>query len=402
MKTIVFVRKNANPRMYNQVYALKQSKNYKLILLCRTFDEIMLGKFREVFDEIICYQPLDLQKHGLRQDVSSSFPMHLMKYVINHYIDPHIGRMSERIRLPYILRQLEPDVCVCQGTEYKIITQVMKNTKCPIILDVHDGSPTKGIENLSESIREKEKYIFEHASGIIHRGPPEIEINYYKEHGYKITCPVLQHIDCCNKAFFVNKNTRKLSSEDGELHLVGMGGGYSSLLYTQLIKKLTKQKIHYHLYCVPHSIISPIVFKEYKKLNKNEKYFHLEKAVPFDKVQEEIAKYDFGTHLAPHEYLRNYSYIYKKVSFGNRPLTYLESGLPTIISEGIGLQKEFAEENGIGFGVKDNEIDNIYEMIKKYDYDKAKENVLKTREKFLIDNYVERLVKFYDEVIQRG
>lgn len=396
--TIAFVRRGISPRLYNQVFALKQSKKYRLILICANFDDYIFGKFRDVFDEIICYQPLDLRKY-IKQNIKNSFPVHFGKYWIIH--NSVLESISEKERLPFFLKKLNPDVIVCQHTEHELITQVMKNVKCAIILDVHDGSPLKGIENLSKKIYEKEKYIFEHASGIIHRGPPEIEINYYKEHGYNITCPTLQFLDYCNRDFFVNANVKKLSDEDDEYHLVGMGGGHSSIHFISLVKRLAKQKIHYHLYLVPYGLISPIAFKEFKKLNKTEKYFHLEKAVPFDKVQKEIAKYDFGAHLAPHEYLKDYSYIWKKVTFGNRPFTYLESGLPTIISEDIGLQKEFVEENGIGFGVKDNEIDNIYEIIKKYNYNGAKENVLKTREKFLIDNYVEKLVKFYDDVIQK-
>ncbi|MBU4501967.1 MAG: hypothetical protein KKA79_05200, partial [Nanoarchaeota archaeon] len=244
---------------------------------------------------------------------------------------------------------------------------------------------------------DRDKYCFEHANGIVHRGP-DLEIDYYRNHGYKITCPTLHYVDCCNKEFFANHNVKKLSGEDGEYHIVNMGGGLSSHHNIIFAKRFTKQKIHLHLYCVPHSIISPIVFKEYKKLDKNEKYFHMEEAVPFDKTPQEIAKYDFGLHITGD--IHKYRQEYLKIASSNRIFTYLEAGLPIILSNRLEYMKKITEENKAGFSVKDEEIDNLHILIEKYDYDEIRKNVLKAREKFLIDNYAKRLVKFYDTVIQ--
>ncbi|MCG2825361.1 MAG: hypothetical protein L6265_02070 [Thermoplasmatales archaeon] len=397
MKTIVFVRNAANPRMYNQMFALKQTNKYRLIHVCKTFDSYTLSRFNKVFDKIICYQPLDLQKHGLRQNVKSSFPIHFMRYVIAHYIDPRIGHLGERIRLPSLLKQLKVDVFNCLGT-CELTAQVIKNTKSPVILDFHNGSISKGIENLSKEEYERDKYCFEHASGIIHRGP-KFEMDYYRSHGYKITCPIFHYVDGCNKEFFVKHNVKKLSDEDREYHLVNTGSGlysHDNIIFT---KKITKQKIHMHIYPVPHSIISPIVFKELIKLNKTEKYFHLEKAVPFDKVPQEISKYDFGLNMTGD--LHKYRQEYLKIASGYRIFTYFEASLPIILSNRMEFMKKIVEENKAGFSVKDNEIDDIQNMIKKYNYKELRENVFRAREKLSINNYAERLIKFYDEIIQK-
>ena len=50
MKTVVFLRHGPYPRIYNQAYALKKTKKYKLIFLCRNFDEKNLEIFKKVFD----------------------------------------------------------------------------------------------------------------------------------------------------------------------------------------------------------------------------------------------------------------------------------------------------------------------------------------------------------------
>ncbi|MBU4501658.1 MAG: hypothetical protein KKA79_03640, partial [Nanoarchaeota archaeon] len=183
MKTIAFVRNAVSPRMYNQVYALKQTNKYRLILVCKTFDQYALGRFNNVFDEIVCYQPIDLQKHGLGQNIKSSLSVHFMKYVIAHYIDARVGRLSERMKLPPLLKKLEPDMFNCLGTS-KLTANVIKNAECPVVLDFHNGTIGEGIENLSKEEHDRDKYCFEHANGIVHRGP-DLEIDYYRNHGYK-------------------------------------------------------------------------------------------------------------------------------------------------------------------------------------------------------------------------
>lgn len=400
MKTIVFVRIIPNPRMYNQAFALKQTDKYRLVLVCETFDQYTLGRFYKVFDKIICYQPLDLQRPWLSQNVKSPPALHFMKYVISHYIDTRIENLSRRVRLPAIIKHLKADVFNCVGTyEFELTAQIIKNTKSPVILDIHNGSISKGIENLSKKEYERDKYCLEHTSGIIHRGPVA-EMDYYRSHGYKITCSVLHYVDCCNKEFFANNNVKKLSSEDGECHIVQIGSGFSSYHNITFVKKITKQKIHLHLYPVPHSIISPVIFREFVKLNKTEKYFHLEKPIPFDKIPQEISKYNFGSVLHMPAYLNQRGRLYYKIGTSYRIFTFFEAGLPIIINDCMEYMKKIVEENKAGFSVKDNEIDDLQNIIKKYNYEELRENTLRAREKLLIDNYAERLTKFYDDIIQ--
>lgn len=401
MRTIVFVRRQPNPRMYNQAYALKQSKKYRSILLCKTFDYCNFSIFSKIFDDIICYQHLDLQKNGLHQDIESSPKLHVIKYMVSLYIDPWIGNISELIRLPSIMRRLKADVYNCPGGPYEITQRVIKNATCSVVLDLHNGSISKGIKNLSKMKYEIDKYNFEHVSGIIHRGA-KFEIDYYKDHGYNIACPVFTYQDYCNKEFFVDDNVKKLSYEDGEHHIVNMGGGFSSHYIFPTLKKLGKQKIHFHLYLVPHSIISPVIFKNYIELNKTKKYFHLEKAVPVDKVHKEISKYDFGSMVYAPEYLNQFQPKYLKIATAYRIFTYLEAGLPIIISERMEYIKNMVEENKIGFSVKDREFDDLNNMIDSYDYEELRRNVFKTREKLLFDKHEKDLVNFYDTIIENN
>lgn len=401
MKTIVFVRGKPNPRMYNQVLALKRSGNYRLILLCKTFDHCNFSIFSKIFDDIVCYQHLDLQKNGFYQNIDSSPKLHFIKYMVASYIDPWMGNLSELTRLPSIMKHLKADVYNCPGGPYELTQRVIKNTKCPVILDLHNGSISKGIENLSKMKYEIDKYNFEHVAGIIHRGA-KFETKYYRDHGYNILCPVFIHRDYSNREFFVGRNVKKLSSDDREYHIVNMGGGFSSRYIFHTLKKLGKQKIHFHLYLVPHSIISPVIFKSYIRLNETESYFHLEKAVPVDKVHKEISKYDFGSMVYTPEYLDQYQPKYLKIATAYRIFTYLEAGLPIIVSKRMEYIKNMVEENKIGFSVKDGEFDNLHNTIDSYDYEELRRNVFKTREKLLFDKHEKDLVNFYDTIIENN
>ncbi|MBU4501201.1 MAG: hypothetical protein KKA79_01315 [Nanoarchaeota archaeon] len=296
MKTVVFLRREPTSRLYNLAYALKKTNKYRVVLVCDRFDNYNLSKFNQVFDEIICYQILDFRKYSLLPTLRGSYLSDLVKDIISFSINWKIGYLCEHLTLPKILKKINPDACVCQHTEHFLTTQVIKNVKCPVILNVHNGSRAVGIESLSKKEYNLEKYCFEHAGGIIHRGP-EFEIDYYREHRYNITCPILRYLDYCNKEFFLDYEAKKLSMQDKEYHLVDIGGGFSAYIFpTSNIKKITNQKMHFHQYFpryIPHMFVyqsSHKVYRDIVNLYKSEKYFHFERPMPFDKITHEISK----------------------------------------------------------------------------------------------------------------
>lgn len=394
MKTIIFVRRAPALRVYNQALVLKKTNKYKLVFIGQTaIDQNTLRMFNKVFDKVMFYQPLDFQ-YWLGK-IKQSPVRYLMKHGVLRLADDEMRYLSERIKLPAIIKHFDADGFNCLVKPYELVNQVMKHANCHIILDAYDfDGMYKGVEKLSKSLYEREKYCFESAGGVIHRGPG-FEIDYYKSHGYEITCPTLSFLDYCNKEFFVNRNIKKLSSEDNEWHIVHIGSALSPL-FMSLPKKLAKQKIHLHIYPTPTSV-APIAFKNLIKLNKTEKYFHLENTVPYDRVNHEIAKYDFGAHF----HLTSMSEIGLKVSHCHRVFNYLEAGLPVIVSDRLELIKKTVVENKVGFSVKDEDFSELHNIIEKYDYEELRKNVLRAREKLLIDNHAERLIKFYDNITQR-
>lgn len=398
MKTILFTRTNPTPRIYNELYSLKNTNNYKLILLCESFYPPSLKILTKVFDEIIYYKPpvLNYQRYGLVQKGNDSPKIHQLKNILTQPLEKITKPITAK-RLSILINSIHADLYNCRDT-YALTKKVLKTVKKPVLMDLQDGTIVAGVNNLTESRRNQDKYCFENVSGIMHRGP-KYEIEYYKKYGYNIKCPILNYLDYCNKEFFVDNNKNKLSLKDGECHIISMGSGMNHPHILSLIKRITKQKIHFHLYLVPHSTLDFNIYNQCHQLHKKIKYFHLEKAVPFHKIQEEISKYDYGAMVHDIGYLNQMQPEYKKTCLSYRLFNWFEAGLPVIMSNWYEYMSDIIDKNNIGFSVSEKEIDNLDLKIHKIDYDDLRKNVIKYRENYQIDNYNKNLLDFYKKLI---
>ena len=392
MRTICFVKRNPQIRIYKQAKALKRTGRYRLILIAQRYDKEL---FKDVFDEIIdfgseYYSVPDFGFHLIGKDITLR---NILRKISRR-------RSNEEKELAKIVKETDADLFHAHAGPNIFPKIVIENATKPVVFDAYDFSGiSSGIENLDEKERIAEKYCLEHADGIVRKGPP-FEIDYYRQHGYKITCPEIQWMDYCDEDLFVDMNAKKLSAEDGELHLVYTGAvcvdpKYAFCYFIPLGKQLAKQKIHLHLYSNPYQYATS---KEYIELDKKEKYFHFHKPIPFMELSMEIAKYDYGLWI--HENVIGSRVIKEKwkVAIGCKLFTYLEAGLPIIVSDHMEYGKEIIKRYRIGFAIKDEEIGNLKEKIKNQKYDELRENVLKVRNELLLRKQVNRLEEFYEKV----
>jgi len=384
MKTIAFIRRGASLREYNMAYALKKSGRYKTIHISQGMDKETRKLFSQVFDKIITYNSLNVT-NGKKE----SFILYLIKHIFNHHINNRLGVMNEKHRLPKILCD-KIDIFNCLIKPYALSSIVMDCTSS-LVFDAYDfDGVTIGIENLSSLIFNWEKNAFEQAQGIIHRGG-QFEIDYYKQHGYNMMCPELEWLDYANKQFFVC-NPNKLSNEDGEWHLVHIGSAVTPE-FVSFAKKICNQDMHLHVY--PTSSMSPLTYRRLKNMDKDNRYFHLHDTLPFDKINQEIAKYDYGCHF----YFNQMHKMGLRVAHCHRFFNYLEAGLPIIVSDFVhGGIKKTVIDNRVGFAIRDMDFRILPNIINRYDYDELRKNVLVAREELLIDNHVEKLINFYDSM----
>lgn len=389
MNTVCFVKYDAPIRIYKQAKALKETKKYRLLLLCEKCDYNLL---EDVFDEIIFYGFLKNRNNNF---ISRSFNYGSNK--ILNYGEKNLKRIVNNIDVDIFHTHAEPN---------NIPRIVIENSSKPVVFDGQDFTGiVSGIENLDKKTRDDEKYCFEHADGIVRKGPP-FEINYYRQHGYKINCPETQWMGYCDEDLFADMNVIKLSDEDGEIHLVFTGSistdpNYRYKYFISLIKELAKQKIHFHIYPAP---LEYKISKEYLELDQKEKYFHFHKPVPYKDLSKEIAKYDWGiidaSVMLPATFeSKRWTIERRMTTLANKLFSYMEAGIPIIVAKMLVAMKAIVEENQIGFSIDNNEINKFGELIKDYDYLELKKNVRKTRDVLSLRNQVEYLEEFYQKVI---
>ncbi|MGB8216479.1 MAG: hypothetical protein WCE94_04175 [Candidatus Methanoperedens sp.] len=371
-----------------QAKALKATKKYKLLLICEKCNYDLL---ENIFDEIIFY--------GLLKNKDNNFLSRCCNFAFNK-----IFNYGEK-NLKSMINNVDVDVFHAHAEPNNIPRIVIENSSSPVVFDGQDFTGnTSGIENLDTRTRDDEKYCFEHADGICHKGP-QSELEYYRQHGYKINCPELQWWGCCEEGLFADMNTKKLSEEDGEIHLVYIGSvstdpKYDYKNFIPLIKELAIQKIHLDIY--PSNLLEYRKSREYVELEQKEHYFHFHEPVPYNQLSKEIAKYDWGIEIVKNVWSERLTEEKAKVAMGTKYFAYLEAGIPAIVSDHYTLIKDFVRINQIGFSVKNSEINKLGEMIKGYDHKDLKKNIIKTREVFLASNQAKPLEEFYRNIIEKS
>ena len=222
---------------------------------------------------------------------------------------------------------------------------------------------------------EAERYSFENAEGIIHKGSPE-EIKAIRDRVHKrinIVALDLSFLPYCSKEFRVPINKNKLSKKDNELHIVYIGGFPNT---PQLIKKVhqnfsrfNKEKIHMHAYVLmdhlPKKEEDQVIGDFFDGL-KNP-FFHLHKPVGAFDIIKEISKYDFG-YINAHE--KNEDSIEPKFTVGNKIASYFEAGIPFIYEKDLEYIDKIMKKYGMPFAFDTDNISPIVKSITALDYEK--------------------------------
>ncbi len=269
---------------------------------------------------------------------------------------------------------------------------------------------------LSRAEIKAERFCFEHADGIMHKGSPE-ELKHLNGRmlgdNIKLSKHQITFHPYCSKEFCVPINKNKLSKIDNEIHTVYLttGGEINRETYKiffDFAKRLITQKIHYHLYV--GKIISSKIDRtqEFIKKNKdypNFKYFHIEESRNPKEIVKEISKYDFGLlshfleeNLTPIEQEERLFELEQGFAVTNKVSTYMEAGIPVLCSPEIAFSHKLYDNYKI-LPLPNPNIKNLNEKLHRIDYKQLEKNLLKAREDFDMDKNFPRLEKFVKEIV---
>jgi len=305
----------------------------------------------------------------------------------------HLKRILHGIRDAYILHGFAPK------SQYPSIAHKM--LKCPFVADMQDVfSIYYGLHPKLNWLKKElpyEKDCLLHADGIVaHSLEPNVALRLLKCDSKPRTLFFPLY---CDPDFFRNSN-RKFNA--GEIHLVYAGGvtgshrdpkQYGSTQFHGLIKILSEQKIHLHIYPSPSNI--PADYQEYDLISKKNPFFHFHPPVHQNDLTNELAKYDFGI-LPFFKNQTEQSESKLKYATTLKLFNYLEAGIPILVSEDIFYQNWLIKRYQTGLNLNQNDLNNLNALILKADYNELKQSVQKIRELFSLKNQIKRIIEFYD------
>lgn len=248
---------------------------------------------------------------------------------------------------------------------------------------------------VSDYAIELEKYCLENAYAICYR---EYSLEYQTDIlNYDIKGKSLRFYDYC-KGESINFIPKR---ENEELSLCYVGTIATQknspfAIHMELADKCEEHKCHLHIY--PY-LWDEKLYENYIKRDKESAYFHFHKTIPYNDLVKELAQYDYGIlgvsdniwerECSGHN--TKYKYIYLSA---NKIFDYMDAGLAIISPLPPMLMRELEEMKvALNWTLGQYDFDYLQKMKTI-----MKENILKVREKFKIDNNINMLIDFYESL----
>lgn len=397
-KQIVFIESYSTIMIY-KIAKLFKNKDYETILI-RILEPSKLDRdfCKDAYDRVIDFNISKLNIKGSfkqTKDILSSIIkiLSLKPYIIIGKANPNLPIAFFRIlfrKTPFVYFPYDIRCLYCHP-------------------DMESAMKLRGISKFEIWA---ERFNFENADGVMHKGAEE-ELEHLNGRmlGNNINLPKHQihFYPYCSKEFLVPLNKNKLSKKTKEIHMVYFTTG-SCLTseackpFLALAKEMDKLKMHFHLYIYPTTN------------NKNEivnifdsKYFHLHNPAGPREIAKEISQYDFGISLywdnertSELELEEKHFDLERNYGIGNKIATFLEAGIPHFCPPEMICINRILEKYKIRILINPNNFSNIKDIqkkIKRLNYKKLEQNILKAREDFDMDKNFPRFEKFIQEVV---
>lgn len=216
----------------------------------------------------------------------------------------------------------------------------------------------------------------------------------------------------CDK--FITEENNKYSNRDGKIHLVYGGNVAPSRLpekyfgdcqFRSLIDNLTRQGIYFDIYILDISFRRiKRDYGDYMLMSEKTPFFNFKRGMILENATKEFSKYDFGVmiyHFYKGTFHRGVRIMEEHIPMrlADKFFTYMEAGLPIIISEELQYGARLVKEYEMGIVVSQSDLDNLSEIINSYDREKLKANVKRAREELSMKKHIGRLIDFYGQVV---
>ena len=206
----------------------------------------------------------------------------------------------------------------------------------------------------------------------------------------------------CDDDFFQDNN-KIINPNDIHLVYAGAVAGsykdpaqYGNTQFHNLIKTLTEQKLHFHIYPSPSNARAD--YEEYEQIGKQNPFFHFHNPVSQQQLAKELSQYHFGI-LPFFKSLSQQSDLKLKYATTLKLFNYLEAGIPTIVSEDIIYQNWILNRYNCGISINEKDVASVRDKILNSNYPGMLASVRKTRENLSLKSNTKRLLSFYKSII---
>jgi len=227
-----------------------------------------------------------------------------------------------------------------------------------------------------------ERYNFEHADFIIHRGPEDELDLIRKSEIKKIKGKPVHFPPYCfdNWIMPIKKEKDKLNG----LCLVYIGTSCTDPLleiqWPDIFKLIAKQGIDVHVYPTRTS-----------KENIPKKNIHIHKPLPNLELNKIMGRYHYGL-VATFFNKKVVDKRLSKTTVGNKIFSYLEAGIPIIVDNETEFPLKLVRKYKCGIVVSKNDLSNLKEILEKQNYSRLLKGVKKAREELRISKHIKRLL----------
>lgn len=388
-------------------------------------------------DRVLCYMAISfghhipmflksLRNHGYKivvlttQDVGLPMPAETM--VSDGYVD-YLYSSAGAGFLFYELEQLLKIYHFSHihffllHTNGHLIEMVMNKADCPVTVEYDDFMTVlfedeQYLEKYSrlsgvhpDRLLAQQKFIYTHAAGIIYKDAPET-LDFLEEK-YNHRPPALFQLPVVNPIYFhQNRRPSKLSEQDGRIHVVFPHGLHlNPLLETffdhrtlfNTIEILNAQGIHFSIY---NSLdATGQGYEDYIRLAETNELFDYHFSVPFYDFLPILSRYDFG--WASYDFIHGDRFgYYIKTTMGKKIFSYINAGIPTIVSPELHHMCRYITQNTIGLCAGSDDWPHLEQILAGFDHDDFQIGLEHVRNELDIQKQAQRLASFFDETIQ--
>ena len=308
-----------------------------------------------------------------------------------------LGRENLERSVSELAERYEPHIIHSHNApDFLTVSAINAVDDTPIIHDNHDSLTMRKMgyyadddEERIQVYAEEEKIANEQSDGRIYvtEGVRDyIQKRYGINPGFDLVFHSYVSEDLVPRRF-----ARKLSDEDGEIHIVYAGtitsrieGHHYDL--RDIFREIAENGFHIHIFAARED-------DAYRRLAKDEKLIHYHGHLDQRVLMQELTKYDYG--WAGFNDAFNKEHL--DVTLPNKAFEYISCGLPILTLPHKTLS-EFVEEHQVGIVIND-----FTEMREKLSEASAlRTNTLKKRFEFTIEKNINRLIEFYTKLIAHG